>query len=49
VALERLGVTAEQAARIHAPIGLRLGAVGAEEIAVSILAELVAVRHGGTR
>jgi xanthine dehydrogenase accessory factor len=45
-ALRELGVTDEELARIHAPIGLRLGAVGAEEIAVSILAELVATRHG---
>jgi xanthine dehydrogenase accessory factor len=45
-ALQELGATAEEVARIHAPIGLRLGAVGPEEIAVSVLAQLVAVRHG---
>ena len=33
-------------ARVHAPIGLDLGAVSPEEIAVSIVAELVAVRRG---
>ncbi|WCB94106.1 putative xanthine dehydrogenase subunit A [Baekduia alba] len=33
-------------ARLSAPVGLDLGAVTAEETAVSILAELIAVRHG---
>jgi xanthine dehydrogenase accessory factor len=32
--------------RVYAPVGLDLGAVTPEEIAVSIAAELVAVRHG---
>lgn len=32
--------------RVHAPVGLDLGAVAPEEIAVSIVAELVALRHG---
>ncbi|MEZ4221652.1 MAG: XdhC family protein [Polyangiaceae bacterium] len=32
--------------RIYAPVGLDLGAVSPEEIAVSIVAELVALRHG---
>jgi xanthine dehydrogenase accessory factor len=31
---------------VHAPIGLDIGAVTPQEIAVSILAELVAVKHG---
>ncbi len=31
--------------RVYAPVGLRLGAVSPEEIAVSIVAELVALRH----
>ncbi len=39
-------VTSEQLARIHAPIGLDLGAVTPQEIAVSITAELIAVRRG---
>jgi xanthine dehydrogenase accessory factor len=40
------GVPAEQLTRIHAPIGLDIGAVTPQEIAVSILAELIAVKHG---
>src|ERR1700749_2214968 len=34
---------------VHAPIGLDMGAVTPEEIAVSILAELIAVKHGKIR
>lgn len=36
----------EQLSRVHAPIGLDIGAVTPQEIAVSIAAELVAVRRG---
>ncbi len=32
--------------RVYAPVGLAIGAVAPEEIAVSIVAELVALRHG---
>jgi xanthine dehydrogenase accessory factor len=32
--------------RVHAPIGLDIGAVTPQEIAVAILAELIAVKHG---
>ncbi len=45
-ALTEAGLTAEEIARIHAPIGLDLGGRRPEEIALSILAEMVAVRHG---
>jgi xanthine dehydrogenase accessory factor len=41
--------TAEQLARVHAPIGLDIGALSVDEIAVSIAAELIAVRRGGPR
>jgi xanthine dehydrogenase accessory factor len=37
---------AELLSRVHAPIGLDIGAVTPQEIAVSILAELIAVKHG---
>src|SRR5581483_8293948 len=48
-ALRADGVPAEQLARVHAPIGLDIGAVTPQEIAVSILAELIAVKHGKLR
>ncbi|MFO7167322.1 MAG: XdhC/CoxI family protein [Chloroflexota bacterium] len=50
--LERLraaGVPEEQLARLHAPIGLKIGGRTPEEIAVSIIAEVVACRHGLTK
>lgn len=40
------GVSEAQLARIHAPIGLDIGAVSPEEIAISILAEMIAAREG---
>lgn len=39
-------VSPEHLSRLHAPIGLDLGAVTPQEIAVSIVAELIAVRRG---
>jgi xanthine dehydrogenase accessory factor len=43
--LEKEGIPAEKFANVHAPVGLEIGAVTPEEIAVSIVAEMVAVRH----
>ncbi|MBQ7778010.1 MAG: XdhC family protein [Oscillibacter sp.] len=40
------GFTAEEHDRMHAPIGLDIGAETPEEIAVSVTAELIAVRAG---
>ena len=40
------GVVEEAIARIHAPIGLDIGAVGPVEIAMSIMAEVTAVLRG---
>jgi xanthine dehydrogenase accessory factor len=45
-ALAEEGVAAEELARVHCPLGLALGAETPAEIAVSILAEMIAVRHG---
>lgn len=42
------GVTPEALARVHVPIGLDLGARSAPEIALAILAEIQAVRGGGS-
>jgi xanthine dehydrogenase accessory factor len=43
--LESKGVTKEQLDRVHAPIGLEINAQSPEEIAVSIMAEIVKVRR----
>jgi xanthine dehydrogenase accessory factor len=45
-ALAERGVTAERLAKLKAPAGLDLGAITPDEIAISILAEIVAVRRG---
>ena len=44
-ALEKEGYAAEEFARVYAPMGLEIGALSPEEIAISITAELVAVRR----
>jgi xanthine dehydrogenase accessory factor len=41
-----LGMTDDELARLSAPIGLDLGAITAEETALSIMAEVVAARRG---
>jgi xanthine dehydrogenase accessory factor len=46
--LRQAGVAAAGIERIHAPIGLDIGAQGAAEIAVSIIAEITAVQRGKT-
>jgi xanthine dehydrogenase accessory factor len=47
-ALRAEGFTEEQLAQVHGPVGLDLGGKGAEETALGILAEITAVRFGGT-
>lgn len=44
--LRAAGFTDEQIARIHGPVGINIGARSPAEIAISILAEIIAVRHG---
>lgn len=44
--LRESGVTDEQIARIYGPIGLSIGARTPEEIALAILAQIVAARNG---
>jgi xanthine dehydrogenase accessory factor len=44
--LAALGHTPETLTRIHGPVGLNIGAVTAPEIALSVIAEIVAMRRG---
>lgn len=46
--LRREGVGAEHLRRVHSPIGLDIGAITPEEIALAILAEIVLARRGGS-
>ncbi|MFJ6888781.1 XdhC family protein [Streptomyces californicus] len=46
--LREAGLTDRELARLHSPIGLDLGARTPEETALSIAAEIVAVRRGGS-
>jgi len=49
IVIERLresGVSEEQLRKIRAPIGLDIGAVSPEEVALSIMAEIIAERRG---
>jgi xanthine dehydrogenase accessory factor len=47
--LTREGLNPELFDRVHSPVGLDIGAVTPEEIAVSIIAELIAVRRRAER
>ena len=44
--LREEGLSVDALRAVHAPIGLDIGAITPQEIAVSIVAELIAVRHG---
>jgi xanthine dehydrogenase accessory factor len=44
--LEKEGIAAEKLARVYAPVGIEIGAITPEEIAVSIVAEMIAIRRG---
>lgn len=51
IVLERLrqaGADEEQLIKVRAPVGLDIGAVSPEEVALAILAEIVAQRRGGS-
>jgi xanthine dehydrogenase accessory factor len=43
--LEKEGIARETLARIHAPMGFDIGAISPEEIAISVAAEMIAVRR----
>jgi xanthine dehydrogenase accessory factor len=45
-ALEERGLLPEELAQVRCPLGVEIGAVTPEEIAVSVLAEMIAVRRG---
>lgn len=51
IVLKRLresdGISEEVLSEVRAPIGLDIGAVSPEEVALAILAEIVAERRGG--
>lgn len=50
IVLQRLrdaGVEEERLRQVHAPIGLDIGAITPEEVALAIMAQIVAVRRGG--
>ena len=46
--LEKEGIARESFTRVFAPMGLEIGAVSPEEIAVSVVAEMIAVRRNAT-
>jgi len=46
--LQKEGIPAERFERVHAPIGLDIGAQPPEEIAISVVAEMIAIRRHST-
>jgi len=44
--LEKEGLPREQLERVHSPMGVEIGAITPEEIAVSVVAEMIAIRRG---
>jgi len=48
-ALEEEGYKPEEFERVYAPMGLEIGALSPEEIAISIVAELIAVRRNALK
>ena len=47
--LQHKGITPEKAKRLRAPAGLNIGAKSPEEIAVSVLAEIIQIRAGAAK
>jgi len=45
--LPELGLSESEIARLHAPIGLQISSKTPAEIAISVMAEVTAVRHHG--
>ena len=43
--LQKEGIARETLERVHAPVGLDIGAILPEEIAISVVAELIAVKR----
>jgi xanthine dehydrogenase accessory factor len=43
--LEKQGIARQAFERIHAPMGLDIGAISPEEIAISVTAEMIAIRR----
>jgi xanthine dehydrogenase accessory factor len=46
--LEKEGIARSAFEKVHAPMGLDIGAISPEEIAISVTAEMIAVRRGAT-
>lgn len=42
------GISRQKLEKVYAPVGLEIGAVTPEEIAVSVVAEMIAIRRGST-